>query len=333
MLFNNELKKELVINREDDKNNLGKYIIHRLIHLIPVLFGITFLTFALTYLSPGDPAELMLSATGITPSPELIQQVREELGLNKPFLVQYLNWLLNVFGGDFGVSYKYSKPVLDLLLRALPATFKLAGMTILMTMIISIPLGILSAIHRNKLLDNIIRVISFLGISLPAPWIAIILMYIFALKLKLLPVMGNTDWTSIILPSASMTILLASRYIRQVRVYILEEISQDYVIGARARGVKDGAVLLKHVLRSTLVPIITQLGLSFGVLLGGAVIIETIFSWPGVGKLAIEAIFTRDYPLIQGYVVWMTIIYMLINMLVDISYYILDPRMRLEKGA
>lgn len=312
---------------------MRKYIIHRLIHLIPVLFGITFLTFALTYLSPGDPAELMLSATGITPSPELIQQVREELGLNKPFLIQYLNWLLSVFGGDFGISYKYSKPVLDLILRALPATFKLAGMTILMTIIIAIPLGILSAIHRNKLLDNIIRVISFLGISLPAPWIAIILMYIFALKLKMLPVMGSASWTSIILPSASMTILLASRYIRQVRAYILEEISQDYVISARARGVKDRAVILKHVLRSTLVPIITQLGLSFGVLLGGAVIIETIFSWPGVGKLAIEAIFTRDYPLIQGYVVWMTIIYMLINVLVDISYYILDPRMRLEKGA
>jgi peptide/nickel transport system permease protein len=302
-------------------------------HLIPVLVGITFLTFALTYLSPGDPAELLLSATGITPSQELIQQVRVELGLNKPFFVQYWNWLINVLGGDFGTSYKYSKPVLDLILIALPATFKLAGITLLMTLIIAVPIGILSAVHRNKLLDNIIRGISFLGISLPAPWIAVILMYIFALKLKLLPVMGNANWTSIILPSASMTILLASRYIRQVRVYILEEISQEYVIGAKARGVNDTTVLLKHVLRSTLVPIITQLGLSFGILLGGAVIIETIFSWPGVGKLAIEAIFTRDYPLIQGYVVWMTIIYMLINMLVDISYYFLDPRMRSEKGA
>jgi peptide/nickel transport system permease protein len=300
---------------------------------VPVLFGITFLAFALTYLSPGDPAELMLSATGITPSPELIQQVRGELGLDKPFFVQYFNWLTSVLKGDFGISYKYSKPVVDLILRTLPATFKLAGLTMLMTIIIAIPLGILSAIHRNKLLDNITRVISFLGISLPAPWIAIILMYIFALKFKLLPVMGSTNWTSIILPSASMTILMASRYIRQVRIYILEEISQDYVIAAKARGIRDRVVLVRHVLRITLVPIITQLGLSFGVLLGGAVIIETIFSWPGVGKLAIEAIFTRDYPLIQGYVVWMTIIYMLINMLVDISYYILDPRMRLEKEA
>jgi peptide/nickel transport system permease protein len=322
-----------VINREGGKNKLVKYIINRLIYLVPVLLGITFLTFALTYLSPGDPAELMLSATGITPSSELVQQVREGLGLNKPFLTQYLNWLTDMLKGDFGISYKYKKPVLDLILTALPATFKLAGMTILMTTIIALPLGIISALYRNKALDNIIRAVSFLGVSLPAPWIALILIYIFALKLNILPVMGGSKWTSIILPSASMTILLASRFTRQVRVSILEEISQDYVIGAKARGIKGRVILLRHVLRSSLVPIITLLGLSFGVLLGGAVIIETIFSWPGVGKLAIEAIFTRDYPLIQGYVVWMTIIYMLINMLVDISYYILDPRIRLEKRA
>lgn len=312
---------------------MRNYIIKRLIYIIPVLLGITFLTFALTYLSPGDPVELMLSATGVTPSQELIQQVREELGLNKPFFIQYLNWLTGVLKGNFGTSYKYNKPVLDLILRALPATFKLAGITILMTTLIALPLGIISALHKNKVLDNIVRVISFLGISLPAPWIGLILMYIFALKLKVLPVMGDSNWTSIILPSASMTTLLASRYIRQVRIFILEEISEDYVIGAKARGIRGRVVLLRHVLRSLLVPLITLLGLSFGVLLGGAVIIETIFSWPGVGKLAIEAIFTRDYPLIQGYVVWMTVIYMLINVLVDISYYIIDPRIRLEKRA
>lgn len=310
-----------------------KCIINRLIYLIPVLFGITFLTFALTYLSPGDPAELMLSATGITPSPELIQQVREGLGLNEPFLLQYLHWLTDVLKGDFGTSYKYNKPVLDLLLGAVPATFKLAGMTILMTTIIALPLGIISALYKNKPLDNIIRAISFLGVSLPAPWIALILMYIFALKLKILPVMSGSNWTSIILPSASMTILLASRFTRQVRVSILEELSEDYVIGAKARGIKGRAILFKHVLRSSLVPIITLLGISFGVLLGGAVIIETIFSWPGVGKLAVEAIFTRDYPLIQGYVIWMTVIYMIINTIVDISDYILDPRIRVEMGA
>ncbi|WP_160676422.1 nickel ABC transporter permease [Clostridium sp. C8-1-8] len=308
-----------------------KYIIKRLLYVIPVLLGITFLTFMLTYLSPGDPAELMLSATGVTPSPELIQKVREGMGLNKPFIAQYIHWLTGMISGDFGSSYKYNKPVLDLILLTLPATFKLAGVTILMTIIIALPLGIVSALYKNKLLDNIIRGISFLGISLPAPWIGLILMYIFALKLKVLPVMGNSQWTSIILPSAAMTTLLASRYTRQIRTAILEEISQEYVIGAMARGIKGRAIILKHVLRSSLFSIITLLGVSFGVLLGGAVIVETIFSWPGVGKLAIEAIFNRDYPLIQGYVVWMTVIYMLINMLVDISYYILDPRIRLEK--
>lgn len=310
---------------------MGRYIIKRIIHLVPILLGVTFLTFVITYLSPGDPAELMLNATGVTPSQDLILKVREDLGLNKPFFTQYLNWLMSIFKGDFGISYKYNKPVFDLILMSLHSTFKLAGVTMLVTIIISMPLGIIAAVYKNKVLDNIIRVISFIGISLPAPWTAVVLMYIFALKLKLLPVMANEDWTSIILPSASMTILMASRYIIQIRAFVLEEISQDYVIAAKARGVKGIRILLRHVLRSTLTPIITQLGLSLGVLLGGVVIIETIFSWPGVGKLAIEAIFTRDYPLIQGYVVWMTITYMLINMLVDISYYILDPRMRLEE--
>lgn len=312
---------------------MREYIIKRLIHLIPVLFGITFLTFALTYFSPGDPAVLMLSATGITPSPELVQQVREDLGLNKPFLIQYLHWLKGVFSGDFGTSYKYSKPVLELIVSSLPATFKLAGASLFMMMVIAMPLGIISALHRNKALDYIIRVISFFGISMPGFWVGLLLIYIFAIKLKVLPVMGDTGWTSIIMPATTLTIAMASKYTRQLRAAILEEISQDYVIGAKARGVKERVILLRHVLKSSLLSIVTLLGLSLGSLLGGAAIVETIFSWPGVGKLAIEGIFSRDYPLIQGYVVWMTAIYVLINMIVDISYYFLDPRIRLEKRA
>lgn len=312
---------------------MREYIIKRLIHLIPVLFGITFLTFALTYFSPGDPAVLMLSATGITPSPELVQQVREDLGLNKPFLIQYLHWLTGVFRGDFGTSYKYSRPVLELVVSSLPATFKLAGASLFMMMVIALPLGILSALHRNKALDYIIRVISFFGISMPGFWVGLLLIYIFAIKLKILPVMGDTGWTSIIMPATTLTIAMASKYTRQLRAAILEEISQDYVIGAKARGVKERVILLRHVLQSSLLSIVTLLGLSLGSLLGGAAIVETIFSWPGVGKLAIEGIFSRDYPLIQGYVVWMTAIYVLINMIVDISYYFLDPRIRLEKRA
>ncbi|ADK15320.1 nickel ABC transporter permease [Clostridium ljungdahlii] len=312
---------------------MRKYIMKRLLHLVPVLFGITFLTFALTYFSPGDPALLMLSATGVTPSPELVQKVREELGLNNPFLFQYLHWLGGVFTGNFGTSYKYSRPVLDLILVALPATFKLAGASLVMMMFIALPLGITSALHKNKALDYIIRIISFFGISMPGFWVGLLLMYIFSIKFKLLPVVGDTGWKSIILPAVTLTIAMASKYTRQLRAAILEEISKDYVIGAKARGVKDSAILFGHVLKSSLLSIVTLLGLSLGSLLGGTAIVETIFSWPGVGKLAVEAIFNRDYPVIQGYVVWMTVIYVLINMIVDISYYFLDPRIRLEKRA
>lgn len=299
--------------------------------LIPVLFGITFLTFALIYFSPGDPAAMLLSATGIAPSPELIQKVREDMGLNRPFLIQYLHWLGGVLKGDFGTSYKYSKPVLDLIMTSLPATFKLAVVSLVGMMIIALPLGIMSALHKNKALDYIIRFISFLGISMPNFWIGLVLMYIFGIKFKILPVMGDGGGKSIILPAVTLIIAMASKYTRQLRAAILEEISQDYVIGARARGVKEKAILLGHVLKSSLLSIITLLGISLGSLLGGVVIVETIFSWPGVGKLAIEAIFSRDYPLIQGYVVWMTLIYVLVNMMVDISYCFLDPRIRLEK--
>lgn len=273
----------------------------------------------------------MLRATGVTPSKEVIESVREELGLNKPFLIQYLHWLGGVLKGDFGTSFKYGRPVINLILSSLPSTFKLAALSMIITLVISVPLGIISAMNKNKIWDYIIRSISFVGASMPGFWVAIVLMYVFALKLGILPVIGDFAWESIILPTATLTIAMASKYTRQLRGVILEEISQDYVVGAAARGVKNRSILLGHVLRSSLLSIITLLGLSLGSLLGGTAIVETIFSWPGVGKLAIDAIFNRDYPLIQGYIVWMAVIYVVINMLVDISYYILDPRIRLEK--
>ncbi len=312
---------------------MRKYIFKRLLYLFPVLFGITFLTFALTYFSPGDPAVLMLNATGVTPSPELVEKVRGELGLDRPFLLQYFSWLSGVIRGDFGISYKYNKPVLDLIFETLPATFKLAVVSIFLMLLIALPLGILSALYKNKLADYVIRTVSFFGISMPGFWVGLLLMYIFSLKLKILPVMGDSGWTSIILPSATLTVAMASKYTRQLRASILEEISQNYVVGARSRGIGKWCILLKHVLKCSLLSIITLLGLSLGSLLGGTAIVETIFSWPGVGKLAVEGIFTRDYPLIQGYVVWMTLLYVFVNLAVDISYYILDPRIRLEKGA
>lgn len=311
---------------------MRKYILKRLLQLIPVLLGISFLTFTLTYLSPGDPAELMLNATGVTPTPQLVEQVREGMGLNKPFLARYYEWLTSAIQGDFGVSYKYGRPVSDVILSRLPATLKLAGTSLLMMMVVALPLGIISALYRNRALDYLIRLLSFAGISMPSFWLGLLLMYIFSVKLKVLPIMGSSDWTSILLPTITLAMGMASKYTRQLRAAVLEEIGQDYVTGARARGLKDRTILVKHILQRSLISIVTLLGLSVGSLMGGAAIVETIFVWPGVGQLAIEAIFGRDYPLIQGYVLWMAIIYVMVNMLVDISYHLLDPRILLEKG-
>ena len=309
-----------------------KYIVKRLLQLIPVLLGITFLSFTLTYFSPGDPALQMLTATDVTPTPELLQQTREEMGLNKPFIVQYFDWLKGIVQGDFGMSYKFHRPVFNIIMSRLPATLKLAGASLILLIIIAFPLGILSAVYKNKVVDYIIRIISFVGISMPSFWVGLILMYIFSLKLSMLPVMGNSGFNSIILPSFTLAVAMASKYIRQLRAAILEEISKDYVIGAKARGIKDISILYKHILQNSLLSIITLLGLTIGSLLGGTAIVETIFAWPGVGGLTIEAISNRDYPLIQGYVVWMTVTYVVINLLVDISYHFIDPRIRLRKG-
>ncbi|MDQ7093793.1 ABC transporter permease [Desulfosporosinus sp. PR] len=310
---------------------MRRYILKRLLQLIPVLLGISFLTFTLTYLSPGDPAELMLNATGVTPTPQLVEKVREGMGLNKPFLTRYGEWLTEAARGDFGVSYQYNRPVSDVILARMPATLELAGTSMLLMMAIALPLGIISALYRNRVLDYIIRMLSFGGISVPGFGLGLGLMYIFSVKLKLLPIMGKSDGTSLILPTVTLAMAMASKYIRQLRVAILEEMGEDYVVGARARGLKDQVILLKHILQKSLLPIVTLLGLSVGSLLGGAAIVETIFVWPGVGKLAVDAIFSRDYPLIQGYVVWMAIIYVVVNLVVDISYYFLDPRIHLGK--
>jgi len=315
------------------RNKLRKYIMKRLLQLIPVLLGITFLTFTLTYLSPGDPAELMLTATGVTPTPQLVEQVREGMGLNKPFLTRYGEWLTGIIQGDFGVSYKYGRPVSEVIIARLPATLKLAGTSLVLMMIVALSLGIISALYRNKGIDYLIRILSFVGISMPSFWLGLLLMYLFSVKLKILPIMGTSDWTSILLPTVTLAMGMASKYTRQLRVAILEEIGQDYVIGAKARGLSGRSILLKHILQKSLIPIVTLLGLSVGSLLGGAAIVETIFVWPGVGQMAVEAIFSRDYPLIQGYVVWMAVIYVLVNMVVDISYHRLDPRIHLEKGG
>ncbi|WP_289376115.1 nickel ABC transporter permease [Paenibacillus silvae] len=309
---------------------MGRYIIKRLLQLVAVLFGITFLTFLLTYLSPGDPARLMLMSTGVTPSDELVRQVRSELGLDQPFLVRYGTWLAQVVTGDFGTSYKYGRPVLDVLMARLPATLWLTGSAMLLVILISFPLGILAAVHRNRLLDAVIRLFSFAGLSMPGFWLGMLLMLVFGVQLKLLPVMGSSGWTSLILPAVTLAIPLIAQYSRQIRVVLLEETSQNYVVGARARGVKESIIMWRHILPNAMLPIVTLLGMTTGALLGGAAIVESLFVWPGVGQMAVDAIFTRDYPLIQGYVMWMAIIYVTLNLLVDLWTHLRDPRIQLD---
>ena len=310
-----------------------KYILKRLLSLIPILIGISFISFALIYFTGGDAVAVRYEAIGGVLSPELINQKREELGLNRPFIIQYLSWLLGVIQGDMGISYVSGKPVFGYIFSKLPNTILLSLSSLLTTLIISLPLGILSAVKKNSVFDNIIKGLSFVGNSLPNFFVALVLSYIFALQLKLLPVISQgTSIKSLILPTLTLALAMSAKYIRQIRALIVSELSKPYVTGARARGIKENIIIFFNVLRLTSLTLITLMSLSFGSLLGGSSIVESIFMWDGIGKLAIESINLRDYPVILAYVLWMAFIYVFINLLSDISYYFLDPRLRIGGG-
>lgn len=309
---------------------MKKYIGKRLLALIPILLGITLLSFALMNSVSGDAIEIMEANRGSVLSEEAKEAARKELGLDKPFIEQYLIWLKNALTGDMGESYVSGEPVLQNFLSKLPATIALTISSVLVTILISVPLGILSAVKQNRFTDYLIRFFSFIGNSLPNFFVSLLLIYFFALKLKWFPVMGNTsELKSIILPTLTLAIAMASKYTRQVRATVLEELNKDYVIGARARGVRENRILYFSVLKSAMLTIVTLLALSIGSLLGGTAIVESIFMWDGVGKMAVDAITMRDYPVIQAYVVWMAVIYVCVNLVTDIIYHYLDPRIRL----
>ncbi len=309
----------------------GKQIVQRLLQIIIVLVGISFLTFLLIYLAPGDPVRTMYAAAGTMPTEAELDARREELGLNDPVLVQYGRWLTNCLHGDFGTSYSTGKPIGELLASRLWPTLKLALMSLVLMLIVSVPFGMLAAVYRNSPIDYIVRGFTFLGISMPNFWVGLLLLYFVCLKLGLLPVVSaGTGFKKLILPAITLAFAMASKYTRQVRTAVLEELHQDYVVGARARGESETAILWKHVFPNSLLPLITMLGLSLGSLLGGTAVVEVIFSYQGLGNLAVSAISSYDYNLIQGYVLWVSLIYMGINLLVDISYYWVDPRIRLK---
>ncbi len=304
-------------------------LLKRLAQIVIVLFGISFLTFCLTHMAPGDPVLAMYAASGTIPSEEILDETREALGLNEPFLTQYVNWLTGCLHGDFGTSYSYSRPVAELLLARLWPTLKLALLSLALMLVVAVPLGILSATHRGGIADYLVRSLTFLGVSLPNFWVGLLLLYIFAVQLKLLPVVSaGQGFSKMILPAVTLAFAMAAKYTRQVRTAFLEELNQDYVTGARCRGIKERVILWRHVLPNSVLPLITMLGLSLGSLLGGTAVVEVIFSYPGLGSLAVDAITSMDYSLIQGYVLWIALIYMVINLLVDISYGLMDPRIQ-----
>ena len=312
---------------------MNKYIGKRFLQLIPVLLGITFLSFAMMRAAGSDAIIELYGDKGAV-AQEIIDAKRAELGLDQPFLVQYGSWLKGLLTGNMGVSYVSGKDVFGTFVSKLPATLLLTALSIGATVVISIPLGIWAAVKHDKFTDYFLRFFSFIGNSLPNFFVALLLMQLFSIKWKLLPVIsGGTTLQSAILPTLTLAIAMSAKYMRQVRAAVLEELNKDYVLGAAARGVRGRVILWKSVLKSAMLTILTLLALSIGSLLGGMAIIESIFMWDGVGKLAVDAITMRDYPLIQAYVVWMAIIYVMVNLVTDILYHVLDPRIRLGVQA
>lgn len=309
---------------------MGKYIVKRLFQLIPILIGITFLSFAMMRLAGGDAVTYMYENAGVAVSQEIIDQAKAEYGLDQPFLVQYAKWFAGMVTGDMGTSYVSHRDVYETFISKLPATILLTVTSVLLTVLIAVPLGILSAIKQNKWTDYLIRFLSFIGNSMPNFFAALVLIYFLSIKMNLLPVITNDNVAqSLVLPTLTLAISMAAKYTRQVRAAVLEELGKEYVTGARARGIKGRVIIWKSVMKASILTIITLLALSIGSLLGGTTIVETIFMWDGVGKMAVDAITMRDYPIIQAYVAWMAVIYVLVNLVTDLVYHYLDPRVRL----
>lgn len=310
---------------------LGKYFIQAVITIV----GISFIMFSITMIGTEDLARQLISgAEDSIISQAEIDAVTREMGLDQPFFVQFGNWVWNAAHGDLGFSYMAKKPVADKILECLPATLSLGACSLILMTVMSVPMGIASAYYRNRPVDFLIRGMTFFGISIPGFWMGLILLWIFGLKLGLFPIISSTiRWDTIFLPSLTLAISMMSKYTRQVRSAVLEELGQDYVMGARSRGMSEVRILFREVLPNAMLPLVTLYGLSIGSLLGGAAVVEIVFGWQGLGLLAVKAIEYRDIRLLQGIVVWIAAMYMMINLLVDLSYSFLDPRLRKKGGA
>ena len=303
-------------------------LVRRCAQFIPVFFGITVLSFTLIHLAPSDPVSVRLSLGGIAVDPTAAAQMRTEMGLDRPLPIQYGDWLMRFLHGDMGTSYRSDRPVAAMLLQALPYTLAIAASTMLLTLLISLPLGIAIAAYRNSVLDCTVRFLTFIGNAVPSFIVGILLMFLFSYQLGWIPVLAGNSPIGMVLPTAALALIMSARYIRQIRAATLDELAKDYIIGLRARGITERRILFGNVLKNIMGIVITLTAISVGSLLGGVVIIETLFSRPGVGSLLMTAINSRDYPVIQAAVVWMVLAYFVVNLLADLSYRRFNPRVR-----
>lgn len=309
---------------------MWRYIFRRLMMIIPVLLGVTFVVFMILSLAPGDPA---VSILGDKASAADLAAMREQLGLNDSIWIQYIRYLGNILKGDFGISYKNQLPVLNLVLERFPNTLYIATGAILFSLILGIPIGIISAKKQYSFLDNASMVGALIGVSMPVFWMGLLLVIIFSLKLKMLPSSGMGDGflpllRSLVLPVVTLGSYSLAMIARMTRSSMLEVIRQDYISTARSKGISEGQVTYRHMLKNALIPIITSVGLQFGTLMGGSIMTETVFSWPGLGRLMVESIKSRDIPIVMGSVVFLSVVFSLVNLSVDLLYAFVDPQIK-----
>jgi peptide/nickel transport system permease protein len=305
---------------------MSVYLLRRLGQSVLVLLGVSFVVFLILYLT-GDPALLLLPPDATADD---IREFRERMGFNDPFIVQYGRFLAGALRGDFGQSVRHGEPAFHLVVERLPATFELSGAALLVALLLAIPAGVVSAVRRNTLVDYVATVVALLGQSMPTFWLGIMLILVFSVQFNLLPSSGRGDLQHLVLPAVTLGLFTTARITRLTRSGMLEVLNQDYIRTARAKGVSGRPIVWKHAFKNAAIPVVTIVGIELGTLLGGSVITETIFAWPGVGRLSVQAIYNRDYPVVQAAVFLLASTFVLVNLVVDLLYTYLDPRIRLR---
>jgi peptide/nickel transport system permease protein len=305
--------------------SLVRYVAKRILQAIPTLFGAMLVMFILVRILPGDPARLIAGPEALEQD---VERIREQLGLNRPIYVQFVDYMSSILRGDFGTSIKYRTPVIQEIIARLPYTLLLAAAAEAIAVAIAIPLGILSALRPRSKVSYVVSIVSLIGASTPIFWIGLIFIYIFAVSLRILPSSGAESPKHLILPAVTLSLLLMGNLTRITRASVIEALGSNHVITAMSKGLVQRVILVRHVLRNAMIPIVTIMGIQIGALLGGAVITETVFAWPGIGSLLVDSLFYRDYPLAQGIILFIVMVFIAINILVDVIYAYIDPRVR-----